>query len=294
MALKLRQIEAFRTVMREGSMVRASAAMSITQPAISYLIGSLESAVGFPLFGRQGGKLSPTPEALKLMAEVGRLYEGLEGIESVAREIANYERDTVRILLTPPLSGGRVLSCIGKFAMAHPGLKLGIDADKRDAIMHKIHSGLADLGILSLSDSLEAVGTPLFSSGLVCVSAANGSFGGRADVRPQDLAGTPMVALTPRGTIRPMVDQWFSDAGVQPHYVIQASDAGMALELVRVGLEVAVVSSLSLPAGLYPDLVAVPLAPARHVEIGAIVPPSQHPNRAVKALLDFLKDNISS
>lgn len=33
MALKLRQIEAFRAVMREGSMVRASAAMAITQPA---------------------------------------------------------------------------------------------------------------------------------------------------------------------------------------------------------------------------------------------------------------------
>lgn len=49
MPIKLRQIEAFRTVMREGSMVRASAAMAVTQPAISYMISGLEAAVGFPL-----------------------------------------------------------------------------------------------------------------------------------------------------------------------------------------------------------------------------------------------------
>lgn len=44
--------------MREGSMVRASSAMAITQPAISYLISSLEKEVGFELFSRRGGKLT--------------------------------------------------------------------------------------------------------------------------------------------------------------------------------------------------------------------------------------------
>lgn len=39
-------------------MVRASSAMAITQPAISYLISGLEKEVGFELFSRRGGKLT--------------------------------------------------------------------------------------------------------------------------------------------------------------------------------------------------------------------------------------------
>lgn len=293
MALKLRQIEAFRSVMREGSMVRASAAMSITQPAISYLIASFESAVGFPLFSRQGGKLSATPEAVQLMAEVDRLYDGLEGIESAARQIANYQRDVVRVLITPPLSAGRILSCIGRFIGAHPGLKLSIDVDKRATIVHRIGSGQADLGILSLSAGMEGVGTRLFSSGLICVSARRDLFAGTDGVTPQALSGVPMVGLTLKGLIRPMVDQWFEDAGLRANYVIEAADASMAIELVRGGIDTAIISSLSFPEGLLEaGMTAVPLLPARHVEIGTLVPVTQHPNRAVKALIEFLKANI--
>lgn len=75
-------------------MVRASSAMAITQPAISYLISGLEKEVGFELFSRRGGKLTPTPEALQLMAEVNRLYDGLDGIKAAAQQIANHERAT--------------------------------------------------------------------------------------------------------------------------------------------------------------------------------------------------------
>jgi DNA-binding transcriptional LysR family regulator len=293
MTLKLRQIEAFRTVMREGSMVRASAAMAITQPAVSYLIGSLESAVGFALFSRQGGKLSATPEALQLMAEVDRLYDGLEAIEAVAKRIVNYEKAAVRILITQPLSAGRIVSAIGKFAAAHPGLKLSLEVDHRSTIVHRINSGQADLGILSLSPGVEALGTKLFSSELLCVSAAPGILDGQVAVTPQHLESTPMVALTTSGLIRPMVDAWFADAGIEPNYAIDAGDAGMAMELVRGGLGVTIVSSLSFPVRQDSGLKAVPLAPGLHVEIGAMVPASQHPNRAVKALIDFLKLSIS-
>lgn len=293
MALKLRQIEAFRTVMREGSMVRASAAMSITQPAVSYLIGSLEQAVGFSLFSRQGGRLSATPEALQLMAEVDRLYDGLQAIEAVAQQIANYERDVVRILITPPLSAGRIVTNIGKFVTAHPGLRLIMDVDKRTTIVHRINSGQADVAICSLSPDMEPKGTRLFSSELLCV-AKPGTLPDQATVTAHDLADIPLVALTPQGIIRPMTDEWFAEAGVDPNYVMEAHDAAMAMELIRAGLPAAIVSSLSLPETGMPGLMAIPISPKRHFEIGAIVPTSLHPNRAVKALIDFLEKNISA
>lgn len=293
MALKLRQIEAFRAVMREGSMVRASAAMAITQPAVSYLIGSLESAVGFALFSRQGGKLSATPEALQLMTEVDRLYDGLDGIESAARRIANYDKTVVRILTTTAFSSSRLLASVGQFAAAHPMLKLDIDVGRRSTIAHRVNSGQADLGILSLAPDIETFGTRLFSSELLCLSSAPGNLDGQSNATPRTLATTPIVTLKTSGLVRQIVDAWFADAGVEPNYVIEVADAAMAIELVRGGLGVTIVSSINVPKRQDSSLIAVPLFPKRTLEIGAITPTSQHPNRAVKALIDFLKTTLA-
>lgn len=293
MALKLRQIEAFRAVMREGSMVRASAAMAITQPAVSYLISSLESTVGFPLFSRQGGKLSATPEALQLMTEVEHLYEGLDGIESAARRIANYDKAVIRIHMSQALAASRILSSIGQFAAAHPGLKLDLDVGHRSSILHRINSGQIDLGILSLTPEVESVSTKLFSSELLCLSAAPGLLDGQQAVTPRSLAATPIVTLRTSGLVRRIVDAWFADAGVIPKYVIEAADPAMAIELVRGGLGVTIVSSLSVPKRQDSSLVAVPLVPKQAVEIGAVTPTSRHPNRAVRALIELLKTTLA-
>lgn len=287
MALKLRQIEAFRAVMREGSMVRASSAMAITQPAVSYLISSLEASVGFALFSRQGGKLSATPEAMQLMADVDRLYEGLDAIEAAARRIANYDKAVIRVFMSQALAASRILGSIGQFAAAHPGLKLDLDVGHRSTILHRISSGQIDLGILSLTQEVEPLSTKLFDSELLCLSASPGLLKSQLAVTPSSLATVPIVTLRTSGLVRRIVDAWFSDAGVTPNYVIEAADPAMAIELVRGGLGVTIVSSISVPKS-DTSLIAVPLVPSQTIEIGAVTPASQHPNRAVRALIEFL------
>jgi DNA-binding transcriptional LysR family regulator len=276
--------------MREGSMVRASSAMAITQPAISYLISGLENEVGFELFSRRGGKLTPTPEALQLMAEVNRLYEGLDGIKAAARQIANHERATVRVLITQALAVGRIVSAMGQFAAAHPGLKLDIDVDHRLTIMHRIGAAQADVGILSLPPEMEgAVATKLFDSELLCVASAPSVLHGRSRVSAADLSGVPVIAIKPGGVIRPLVEKWFADAGITPQFVIEVGDAGAAIELARGGLGVAIVTEVSLPEHQRSGLISLPLDPIQEFEIGAIVPVMQHPNRAAQALVEFLR-----
>ena len=291
--LKLRQIEAFRAVMREGSMVRAGAAMAVTQPAVSYLINSLEAAVGFPLFSRQGGKLSPTPEAIQLMVEVDRVYDGLDEIESAARQIANYQRATIRVLISPWFSVGRIVKGIGQFVAQHPGLKLDIDVVNRSTILHRIRSCQADVGILSLLPNGESdMGIRLFDSDFLCVAATPGVLDGRTNISPKDLDGAPMVLLKKTGVVRPKVDSWFLSAGVVPNHIIEVGDPRTAIELVRGGLGVTIVSRFNIPELRDSGLVAVPLNPApERIEVGVITSAAQRPNRAVQGLVEFLHLN---
>ena len=62
MRITHRQIEAFRALMVSGSMTEAAQYLSVTQPAVSKIISQLESELGFSLFERRQGKLSPTDD----------------------------------------------------------------------------------------------------------------------------------------------------------------------------------------------------------------------------------------
>jgi len=119
-----------------------------------------------------------------------------------------------------------------------------------------------------------------------------GTLDAKSKITPHDLAEVPIVALKAGGVIRPKVESWFSDAGIRPNFVIEVGDAGTAIELVRGGLGVTIVSSFSVPERRLPGLLALPLEPRQDVEIGAMVPVTQHPNRAARALVDFLRTSI--
>ncbi|GAA4339450.1 LysR family transcriptional regulator [Pigmentiphaga soli] len=293
MTLKLRQIEAFRAVMREGTMVRASAVLSITQPAVSYLIGSLESAVGFPLFVRAKGKLIPTPEAHQLVNEVDRLYEGLDEIETVARLIANHQRAVLRILLTPALSTGACVHAIGRYAAQHPGIRLDIDTAHRATIVRRILAGQADLAVVSLPVETDRIATTrVFSSDLVCVAPAGLPPAAGDAASPADLADCPLIGLKPSGLIRPIVDRWFAAAGVAPRFDVEVRDAWTAIELVRSGVGAAIVARISVPPFGGQPLRTLALAPAERIEIGVVSPAAPHPDRTVESLVAFLRRQL--
>ena len=72
--MNLRQIEAFKAVMENGTVVRAAEVMHISQPAVTKLIRAFEWAAGFRVFDRVRGRLIPTAEGLSLYREVERVF----------------------------------------------------------------------------------------------------------------------------------------------------------------------------------------------------------------------------
>ncbi|WP_454872569.1 LysR family transcriptional regulator [Paraburkholderia xenovorans] len=296
MGLKLRQIEAFRAVMRAGSMTAAADILSIGQPAVSYQISTLETAVGFALFNRAKGKLTPTAEAYQLLAEVDRLYDGLSGIEAAVVEIAGHHRAILRVLLTSAFSNTLIVGSIGRFASSHPGLRIDLDATHRPAVVRNIANGLADIGIVSLPVNVSrTIVEPLFTTELVCVLPRSHPLAERATVTPNDLATVQLVAMKPGGVIRSILERWFTAAGIHRVFDYEVRDAWAAIELVRAGLGVTVVSRISAASQIAADdgaLTTIGIDSIEGIEVAAIMPATDSGNRTALSLLAFLKDNL--
>lgn len=105
------QLEAFLTLCRYGNITQAAEHLFITQPALSRLIKSLESELGYTLFRRGKGQRQAvlTEEGQRFRAiavDMNRLYRQAKSQETTKVKIhAAYLRNTRPILL---FSAGRI------------------------------------------------------------------------------------------------------------------------------------------------------------------------------------------
>ena len=75
--ISIRQLQAFREVMRSGSVSEAARILGRTQPAVSALIANLEAELQLSLFRRQKGRMEPTPEAQFFAGETEEILDRL-------------------------------------------------------------------------------------------------------------------------------------------------------------------------------------------------------------------------
>lgn len=80
----LHHLRFLRLVIDEGTFSRAAAAASVSPSAITQAMQGLESALGFPLFQREGRRKIPTPVALRLARHAQNLELDIEGLRNLA------------------------------------------------------------------------------------------------------------------------------------------------------------------------------------------------------------------
>jgi DNA-binding transcriptional LysR family regulator len=126
--LRLRDLHAFFTVVRFGSMAKAAVQLGVSQPAISKTISDLEHALGVRLLDRspQGVEATVFGRALhkRGTAAFDELKQGIRDIEFLA------EPGTGEVKVGCPLSIGNtlMLRLAGPFMKKYPRVALTIDS----------------------------------------------------------------------------------------------------------------------------------------------------------------------
>src|SRR5690349_18655158 len=133
--MRFRQIEAFRATMATGSITKAAQLLCIGQPAVSRLIADLETDVGFPLFQRTAGRVTPTTEALRFHAAVERAFVSMDGLERLADQIRSAYTGHLTVSTLPVWSSTVMPPVIKAFLARNPGISLDIHTLKMTEIM---------------------------------------------------------------------------------------------------------------------------------------------------------------
>ena len=151
--MELRQLEAFAAVMSTGSVTAAGRVLGRSQPAVTRLVQELEAEIGYPLFSRNGPRVSPTEQAFLLFEDVEHALQSLQQIRRRAKEIEHGLKRPLHMLATSALSSGLIpaaLALLEKSGHQPTVSQIHLRSASPERVAHGVLTGTAQLGVTSL------------------------------------------------------------------------------------------------------------------------------------------------
>ncbi|KQT85599.1 pca operon transcription factor PcaQ [Aurantimonas sp. Leaf443] len=215
-AIRLRHLRTFVAVAREGSVVRAADALSVTQPAVSKSIRELELILGLDLLdrSRRGGFLTAAGEMFLRHAEasLAALRRGVEEVEGAAAADAQ----PVRVGALPTVSARLLPLAIRRYRTHVPDATPRIVTGPTGYLMAQLRQGDLDIVIGRMGEPEEMTGLlfeHLYSEPIVFAVRAGHPLAGLS--APERELGRFECLMPPPGSvIRPTVDRLFMAANL--------------------------------------------------------------------------------
>ncbi len=294
--MNLRQVEAFRAIMRTGTVTSAAEMMRISQPAVSRLISDLERATGLELFIRARKRMLPTPEAETFNQEVERVFAGINHLERVVSDIRNFKTGLLRVAAVPNLGLGFLPKVSAAFLNAYPDITMSIQTSSSLAVQGLVSSGQFDIGLAGPAHDTSGATSQLFArtSG-VCVLNPDHPMRNKKVIRPEHLAHGSFVSLSPENIARVHIDQAFQRAGIVRREPIETQYGATACALVQEGLGASIVSPFTAADFRSHGLIIKAFEPSILFETFLLFPANRPRSKLTEAFLEFLftaRDNV--
>lgn len=217
--IKLRHLQLVVALDEFRHLGRTAEFLSVSQPAVSRMLGEVEAMLALTLFERstRGTKPTASGEAIvrfarSVLAEYGRTRDEISAVESGAAGSTRVGSMVVALptllargveLLKERSAQATVLVEEGDLTRLLPKLRLG----ELDLFVGRLEPGYA-------SPDLET--EALFNEPMVPVAAFGHSLADRARVTWHDLVGMPCVLPPPWASLRVKLEQQFHRHGLQP------------------------------------------------------------------------------
>lgn len=297
MNLSFRQLMTFREVMRTGSISQAARALGRTQPAVSAMIAGLEDELGFKLFERQQGKLTPQPEARFFLEECDDILSRLEQTKRTLSGISKLEAGHLRIACHPAASGFFLPKVLTEFLSDKPGIRVSLMMRSSSLIEELIASQQFDVGFAETPEPRPSIRQSDFDLECVCAIPAGDELGARPVITPADLDERRLAVLFAEHPTYRQTVKAFDMAGCrfEPMFELQTFLPGM--RFVGAGLCYMIcdmITAHSHLAGLAAGsgVVVRPFRPRIGSRVSVLTPAHRPGSQLSEAFCDMLRARV--
>lgn len=288
-------MNAFLTVVEEGSISRAAEKLNIVQPALSRQLRSMEDTLGIKLLERHGRGVSPTPTG-RLMVGYARSMLQMAAEAEAALSVAEGEiTGHVSIALLPIVERAIAGSVLAKYHEHYPQVTLAIRSGYSGHIEEWLRQGEVDLALLySPRPGKDLSLSPLLTEKLYLIGPPTGSFSESEPLPLAQLAELPFVLPSREHGLRKRLEEILRREGVSLNVVMEVDGMHSQVDLVMRGVGHAILPLVAVAEEVKDGrLTGTPIIdPEIHQELVVATSVNRPLTPAAKQLIELLQIRI--
>lgn len=277
------QIRLFVLIAESRSFTKAGLELNMTQPAVSRAISALEAELDVKLLlrDRRSG-LMLTDIGKRILVICRGILSGLDKIDQELAAEKGLEKGLIRIGAFPVAAAYFVPKIISAITAKYPGIEIRLYEGSVAEVKDWLASRFIDAGLM-IPPVEDFASLPLFREKLYAVLPGDHELRYKQIICVKDLEAQPMLLC--RSGYEPPVVDLFNRAGSRLNVKYEVNSYTTALNMIREGLAVGVMSQLSL-LSLPPNVVVRELAPDAYRDIHIAVHSLEETSIAVQLFID--------
>lgn len=145
--MNLLHLHYFYTVAREGGFTKASQVLGIRQPAISRMVGQLESHLGFKLLERRSQSLHLTTRGRRVFEHAQKIFAEVERLKISLGEIKGECYGDLKFAAAEPLASALVPTILKRYLRLHPKVYPQFISGPADDLLKSVSNGGLEFGM---------------------------------------------------------------------------------------------------------------------------------------------------
>lgn len=206
--MDLKQLQYFKHVAELGSFSKASAFLSVAQPALSRQIRKLESELNTPLLYRNGRGATVTEAGSLLLDRANALLEQFERLKHEMRAIDGVITGNATLGLPPTVSSVVTRPLINNFRKLYPDVSLEVIEGFSGHVHEWLADGRLDVAVLYNAPRTRHLSSePLLVEELFLIGPPDGGGDGIGEVGLSTLKDEPLILPSRPHGLRLLVDE---------------------------------------------------------------------------------------
>ncbi|CAG7609007.1 HTH-type transcriptional regulator GltC [Paenibacillus solanacearum] len=238
--MEWQQLEYFHTVAELQHFTMAARKLSVAQPTLSRSISKLESELGVPLFDRQGRGITLNAYGRMFHARTARILQEMQEAKQELLYLQNPDTGTVSLAFLKSLGISRVPKLVQGFLELYPNVTFQLYQNATRTMLDQLERGEIDFCLASMTESRPGIQwTELWTEELYVFVPHSHPLAGKQYVTLQDISGERFVVLKQGYSTRAILDQLFSEIGVEPLIAFEGEEVVSVMGFVSANLGIA-------------------------------------------------------
>ena len=293
--MQLNQLRVFCAVVENKSFSRASEAVHVSQPTVSFQISSLEQELGTQLLDRRGREVTITRSGEVLYRYARRILQLVDEADQAIEQLKGLMRGELTIGAST-IPGEYILpGLLAEFKGKYPGIDINLIVGDTRGIVQKVMDNEVEIGLVGTREKNDKLAFESFTTDrLVLITPADCNWLRGETVTLEELKKVPFILRESGSGTRATIKKRLHEAGVKEedlHVVMTLGSTAAVKKAVESGVGASLISERAIEKEI--KLGLIKKVPIKDLELNReffiVLRRGRSLSPATNALLQFLE-----